>query len=151
MSPRASNSISLFAYRRQARKPAIDFGDVLAVAKLPAHEVEYRFALSRRWRFDYAWPAFRIAMEIEGGTHGRLVVVDHGHERRNGNDVAIKPGTQLRLGGRHQSGTGFENDVTKYNAAALLGWLVLRATTRQVRSGYAIEILRQAFSARGLE
>src|SRR6187399_1233711 len=100
MSPRASNSISLFAYRRQARTPAIDFGAVLAEAKLPAHDAEYRFALSRRWRFDYAWPAFRIAMEIEGGAHGRLVVVDRGHERRNGADIAIKPGTRLRLGGR---------------------------------------------------
>lgn len=28
---------------------------------------EYRFHTDRRWRFDYAWPAAKIAVEIDGG------------------------------------------------------------------------------------
>lgn len=28
---------------------------------------EYKFHESRRWRFDYAWPDHKIALEVEGG------------------------------------------------------------------------------------
>jgi hypothetical protein len=44
-----------------------------------------------------------------------------------------------------------ENDIEKYNRAAILGWLVLRATTRQIRDGEAIRDVRAAFVAKGLE
>jgi len=147
---RASNSISLFDYRRATRQGGISFADVLEREKLPTWEPEYRFC-ERMWRFDFAWPAFRIAMEIEGGVHGRLIVVGVGVERRKNENVPIAPGTRIRVGGRHQSGPGFEADIEKYNRAALLGWLVLRATTAQVKTGYALETLRRAFAARGLE
>lgn len=30
-------------------------------------EAEYRFHTDRRWRFDYAWPSAKIAVEIDGG------------------------------------------------------------------------------------
>lgn len=30
-------------------------------------EAEYRFHTDRKWRFDYAWPAAKIAIEIDGG------------------------------------------------------------------------------------
>ena len=38
------------------------------LAKLPTPEREYKFHPSRRWRFDFAWPALylRIAVEVEG-------------------------------------------------------------------------------------
>ena len=48
--------------------------------------------------------------------------------------------------GRHQRMGGFKADCEKYNAAAILGWRVLRYTTDQVKRGDAIndvlEILR---------
>lgn len=146
----SSSTPALFAYRRPARKGEISFADVLEREGLPPWESEYQFC-ERRWRFDFAWPALRIALEVEGGTHGRLVVVDRGHELRKGVGVPLAPGTRLRLGGRHQTGAGFEGDVEKYNRAAILGWLVLRTTTPQIRTGYAITTLREAFAARGLE
>lgn len=35
-----------------------------------APEREYRFHVQRRWRFDFAWPTERVALEIEGrGRH----------------------------------------------------------------------------------
>lgn len=30
-------------------------------------EAEYRFHTDRKWRFDYAWPAAKVAIEIDGG------------------------------------------------------------------------------------
>lgn len=81
-------------------------------AKLPDPLVEYRFHPTRKWRFDFAWPDLKIAAEIEGGAWS---------------------------GGRHTRGYGFEKDCEKYNAALLLGWRVLRFTTRQVKSELALE------------
>lgn len=70
----------------------------------------------RRWRFDRAWPAIKLAVEIEGGTWGR---------------------------GRHTSGIGFHNDTIKYNTALVQGWRVLRFTSRSIRDGSAIEMVAQ--------
>jgi len=67
--------------------------------KLP--EREYRFHPKRLWRFDFAWPESRIAVEAEGG---------------------------IFVSGRHNRPSGMANDCEKYNAAALLGWKVLRYT-----------------------
>jgi very-short-patch-repair endonuclease len=85
--------------------------------KLPAPEREYKFAPDRKWRFDFAWPARMLAVEVEGGVYS---------------------------GGRHTRGSGFVKDVEKYNAAAMLGWRVLRFVTEQVRDGTAIAGLREA-------
>src|SRR5260364_426939 len=43
------------------------------VAKLPEPQREYRFDADRRWKFDFAWPDWKIAVECEGGiwTQGR--------------------------------------------------------------------------------
>ena len=86
---------------------------------LPAPDREFRFAPPRKWRFDFAWPTCKLAVEVEGGV---------------GN------------GGRHTRLAGFEEDCEKYNAAALDGWTVLRFTTRQVMKGQALAVIlnRQA-------
>ena len=81
---------------------------------LPAPDREFRFAPPRKWRFDFAWPTYKLAVEVEGGV---------------GN------------GGRHTRLAGFEDDCEKYNAAALDGWAVLRFTTRQVIKGQALAVI----------
>lgn len=81
-------------------------------------EREYRFC-ARRWRFDFAWPEKKIAVEIEGGTWSR---------------------------GRHVRGKGYEADLEKYNAAAEQGWRVFRYTTKQVESGAAIQQIARVFN-----
>jgi len=73
-------------------------------------EAEYRFEPTRKWRFDFAWPALLIAAEIEGGTW---------HTSRHTNPI------------------GFERDCEKYNRAAQLGWRVFRFTGDMVRDGRA--------------
>lgn len=82
-------------------------------------EKEYRFHETRRWRFDFAYPEYQLAVEVEGGTWA---------------------------GGRHTRGSGYEKDCEKYNEAALRGWSVLRFTGSMIKSGKAVETLKEALS-----
>lgn len=75
-------------------------------------EVQYCFAKPRRWKFDLAFPAKLLAVEVEGGTYS---------------------------GGRHVRGKGFAADCEKYNRATELGWRVLRYTTEMVYESENIE------------
>ena len=64
---------------------------------------ECMFCPGRKWRFDWAWPQVKIAIEIDGG---------------------------ILHGGRHTTSiSGRLRDMEKLNAAASMGWLVLTATT----------------------
>jgi len=63
---------------------------------------EYQFAPPRRWRFDYAWPDCRVAVEFDGGQW-------------------------VANGGRHNR----DSDREKLNQAAVLGWRVLRFSNQQ--------------------
>lgn len=89
---------------------------------LPLPNAEQRFHKTRRWRFDFAWPDYKVACEVEGGTWTH---------------------------GRHTRGLGFQKDCTKYNEAALLGWLVLRVTGHHIESGKALVWIRRALTERG--
>ena len=84
-------------------------------AGLPAHEQEVRFHPERHWRFDLAWPDFKLAVEVEGGVFAN---------------------------GRHSRGKGFTEDCVKYNSAIQLGWRVLRFTTEQVTQGQAVSVIK---------
>jgi len=75
----------------------------------PPFEREYLVAPPRKWRLDFAWPAAMIAVEIEGGIH-------EGASR-----------------GRHMRQEGFAADCEKYNAAALMGWRILRLTPDMIQ------------------
>ena len=81
---------------------------------------EWKFHPHRRWRFDVAWPDLKLAVEIEGGTYSK------------------------RGKSRHTTGEGFHEDCEKYNAAALLGWRVLRFDSRHVLSGDAVNVTIEA-------
>lgn len=62
-------------------------------------EKEFRFHPQRKWRFDYAFPHVKLAIEVEGGVY-----------------------TQ----GRHTRIAGFKGDIEKYNEATRYGWRLLR-------------------------
>ncbi|WP_295458931.1 hypothetical protein [uncultured Thiodictyon sp.] len=85
---------------------------------LPKPQTEYRFDPDRRWRFDFAWPDFKLALEVEGGTGSGQ--------------------------SRHSRGDGFEHDCEKYNQAALFGWTVLRVTSHMVKDCRALHTLQRA-------
>ena len=79
--------------------PISRFERLLRSVGLPVPVREHRFHPVRRWRFDYAWPEQRVALEVEGG---------------------------VWTGGRHTRGAGFLGDIEKYNAAVVDGWRVVR-------------------------
>jgi very-short-patch-repair endonuclease len=42
----------------------------MMVSDLPKPTREYRFHDTRKWRLDFAWPDYKLAVEIDGGVHG---------------------------------------------------------------------------------
>lgn len=87
-------------------------------AGLPIPERQFLFARPRRFAADFAWPDLRLLVEVEGGG---------GH-------------------GAHQRGR-YESDCRKYNLATILGWKLIRFSTRMIRDGEAVNTLRLAISA----
>lgn len=84
---------------------------------LPGAETEFEFHPDRKWRFDVAWPEHRVALEVEGG---------------------------VWTGGRHTRGAGFLADVEKYNAAAVLGWRLLRTVPSDLFFDATADLIRAA-------
>lgn len=73
-------------------------------------------ASKRGWRFDHLFDGW-LALEIEGGAFTE---------------------------GRHTRGQGFKDDIEKYNAAAIAGYVVIRCTPEDVTSGAAFALVRRA-------
>lgn len=89
---------------------------------LPEYQKEVLFHPVRKWRFDYAWPNLKIAVEIHGGIHS---------------------------GGRHTRGGGFVEDREKMNEAQLLGWIVLEVAPDHLKKMRTM--VERAMALRGEE
>jgi very-short-patch-repair endonuclease len=76
---------------------------------------EHRFHPTRLWRFDYAIPSHRIAIEIDGG---------------------------VWIEGRHNRPKGYIADLDKFNNAAALGWRVLKFTPQQQFTMKALRLIQ---------
>jgi very-short-patch-repair endonuclease len=74
--------------------------------------MEFRFAPGRGFRFDLAWVARKIAVEIDGAVWSR---------------------------GRHVRPLGYMRDQEKNNIAMRLGWRVLHYTPDKVRNWTAAQ------------
>jgi hypothetical protein len=103
---------------------------------LPVEEHYFARAIGRQWRFDYAWPEYRVALEIEGGVFGRMIT------GLDGEDYRV-------VQSRHTDPIGMTEDAVKYNQAAILGWIVLRATDHLIRDRRILEHVLAALRARG--
>lgn len=75
-------------------------------------EQEFQFHTTRKWRADFHIKNTKLLIEVEGG---------------------------IWSGGRHTRGKGYLGDMEKYNAATMMGFQVLRFSTEQVTSGFAIK------------
>ena len=115
--------------RHQTQKQSSINKDRLAVT---IHEIgkhldieiatEYKFHDKRKWRFDWAIPSLKIAIEYEGLFSAKS---------------------------RHTTPTGFTNDCTKYNNAAANGWAVLRFTS--LNEIEAKEIIEKTISIKSIK
>ena len=47
------------------------FAQQILALGLPEPEREYQFDEARKWKFDFAWPEKRVAVEIDGRGHQR--------------------------------------------------------------------------------
>lgn len=88
-----------------------DLEDILAIQikreGLLIPEREYRFHRHRKWKFDFAYPDRKLAIEVEGGIW-------------------------RRGGGAHSSGLAIIRDIEKYNTAILMGWRVIRLHSEMI-------------------
>lgn len=87
---------------------------------ITAQKREYPFkGLSgdRRYRFDFAFPTEKVAVEVQGG---------------------------IWSGGRHTRGKGFEEERSKSAQAQILGWKYIEVTPSMIRSGEAVDLIEQA-------
>lgn len=82
---------------------------------------ELQFDAVRKWRFDYAIPEHRIAIEIDGGVW-------------------------MDGGGRHTRGSGWIKDQEKLNEAAAQGWRVMHFLPQQQYTCYSIDTIKKALS-----
>jgi len=80
---------------------------------------EFRFHNVRRFRFDWADPVNKVAIEINGG---------------------------VWVGGRHTSGAGFIKDMEKLNLATVMGYKILQYTPEQFRRGDPIADLEKIYA-----
>jgi very-short-patch-repair endonuclease len=79
----------------------------------PMPEREALFCPGRKWRFDFSWPEFMVAVEVEGGVYG----------------------------GRHTRPEGFKRDLAKYNEGTKLGWRIYRFSGDQITNGQALDFI----------
>ena len=77
---------------------------------------EHMFYPGRKWRIDFAIVDLKIGIEIDGG---------------------------VWTNGRHTRGKGFVDDMEKYNAAATLGWVILRFTPQDLNKITTFETVKK--------
>src|SRR5688500_13730349 len=87
------------------------------LAGFPVPAAEFRFHGTRKWRFDYCWPAQKVALEVQGGIFQQ---------------------------GRHTRGAGLEKEHEKLNAAAAMGYRVCYVTPKQIANGEALSVVKAA-------
>jgi very-short-patch-repair endonuclease len=93
------------------------YARIMRALKFPTPTREFRFDPIRKWRFDFAWPDQKVAVELDGGIWTK---------------------------GGHSTGTGIMRDMEKSNQAQLDGWLVLRFSDKHLEDGSAIEQTKRA-------
>lgn len=103
--------------KRRIKVPVVDLFCQIAKQSLGVDvEKEYKFHLTRRWRFDYAIPDHKIALEVEGGAW---------------------------TGGRHTRPKGFLGDIEKYNTATCMGWRIVRCTPEQLLTTETLQMIKK--------
>jgi len=88
---------------------------------LPIPDRQYRVkfpGMRQPYRLDFAWPSFKLAAEVQGGTWAN---------------------------GGHTRGSGYEHDRRRQNRLQLAGWTVLEFTRNMIESGEAVAMITEFF------
>lgn len=93
------------------------FRALLEEIGVPQPTTELQFCSDRKWRFDFAWIPWAVALEVEGG---------------------------IWVAGRHSRGKGFLADIEKYNRATLEGWRVFRTTPDELLTPETAFLIQRA-------
>ncbi len=93
----------------------------LEAAGVEAPERQYAYVPDRKFSADFAWPAHRLLVEVQGGVYNRKA---------------------------HGSVSGILRDIERGNEAALAGWRLLRVTSRMISDGDALELIERALGAK---
>lgn len=86
------------------------------VGEGPGIRERLKMARLKDFRFDFAWPDYMVALEMDGG--GFVV-------------------------GGHSRGAGMRSDCEKLCTAVAMGWRVLRVVPDHVKDGRAVQWIRQ--------
>lgn len=84
---------------------------------LPIPEAEYRFSQDRRWRMDFAWPEYKVYLEVDGG---------------------------IWINGGHSRGVGIIKDHEKQNTASIQGWRILKCQPKYINTIDTLNMVRDA-------
>jgi len=92
---------------------------------LPSPVMQFRFHDTRKWQWDFSWPDYKLAVEIDGGAF---------------------------VGGGHGRGAQQAKDYDKMNTAVSDGWRVLRFNTAHMKyptevATFVAEVLTKAKDA----
>src|SRR5262249_3281144 len=107
---------TLASLRGEAKNRAV-FLALCKQHRLPQPEVEYRISPDRKFRWDFAWPAQRVCLEVQGA---------------------------VWTGGAHGRGSGIIRDQAKANIAAGRSWLCFYTTPKELCTVQTIEMIRLA-------
>lgn len=110
---------SIFAYQLDAF-PTLEYVRQLQFAK----------SIKRRWQFDFAFPKYRIAVEIDGVVVRRIA------------------GIMVTMGG-HADVQSLRKNHEKLNTAVMYGWRVLHFLQTDVRSRLAINTTLRVLAHHG--
>lgn len=122
------------ARRREAEEERERFRESCARVGLPRPVPEVAFAKEshgRVWRFDFAFEEERVALEVEGASFGT-------------GPACVTCGQ--RQAGRHTRGASYRKDLEKYNAAAVLGWRIIRVPPEDLYADSTFETIRAALN-----
>lgn len=118
--PPALAELAKAAKRAKAEKLERALAFHIAAAKLPKPTRQHRFHPSRLWRFDFAWPSHKFAVEVDGG---------------------------IWIHGGHSRGSGQLADMEKQAEAVILGWRLIRVADRHLRTGQAIDWITRGLAS----
>ncbi len=85
----------------------------------PLRQHQFAASLGRKWRFDLAWDARLVAVEVQGGLWSK---------------------------GAHVQPMHLEREYEKLATAASLGWRVLPVHAKMIESGEALRLIERALA-----